>query len=71
MDGADGPLSTDENLKLVVKPNPVFTIIHEEDTEYIINSKTTIRIMVTFYSVSISCAVLCDSDPLTPVGGEY
>lgn len=64
MDGADGPSSTDDNLKLVVKPNPVFTAIHEEDAEYTVNSKTTIRILVTFYYVSKCCDALGDYDPL-------
>jgi hypothetical protein len=45
MDGADGPVSSNENLQLRVKPNPVFTMLHEDDREYILESEHTIRIL--------------------------
>ena len=46
MDGADGPMSTDEGLQLTLKPNPVFFMLHTEDREYTLKSGRSIRLLV-------------------------
>ena len=49
MDGAEGPDSTKEGLLIGVNPNPVFTSLHAEDREYILESGNSIRILASSY----------------------
>ena len=59
MDGADGPESSNEDLQLRLKPNPVFLKLHEDDREYTLESEHTVRIIVSQFSLLLLPNYVC------------